>query len=171
MRRWKLGSRYRLRSKNWNKALTGLLLAPIPFVARAETYLTENQVAALLFPDIGMGTHWMTAGPHLRVLWGPRKEALFIDQVLGKHDFITYAVGIDAGGKVKGVEIMDYRETYGGQIRDKAWRQTFVGKTSKDPLKLDKDIPSISGATLSSKHVTDGVRRILQTYETLKAKA
>jgi len=107
----------------------------------------------------------------VRVFWGPNKEALFIDTVLGKHEFITYAVAIDAPGQVKGIEILDYRETYGYQIRDKAWRQKFVGKTARDPLTLDKDIPNISGATLSSKHVTDGVRRVLQTYDILKAKA
>jgi len=167
----------------------GLLLAPIPLVARAETYLTETQAAAVLFPDIKMEPRWMDLSPDeikqikkaknddqglkpkVRVFWGPNKEALFIDTVLGKHEFITYAVAIDAPGQVKGIEILDYRETYGYQIRDKAWRQKFVGKTARDPLTLDKDIPNISGATLSSKHVTDGVRRVLQTYDILKAKA
>ncbi len=159
------------RNRLLNHVLTGLLLTPIPWVARAETYLTEAQAAVVLFPGVPMETPWKDAGPHTRVRWGPHKEALFIDSVLGKHDFITYAVAIDPSGQVKGIEILDYRETYGSQIRDKVWRQKFIGKTSKDPLTLDRDIPNISGATLSSKHVTEGVRRILQTYETLKAKA
>ena len=106
----------------------------------------------------------------VRVFWGPNKEALFVVTVLGKHDFITYAVAIESSGLVKGIEIMDYRETYGYQIRNKEWRNKFAGKSSKDSLQLDKDIPNISGATLSSKHVTDGVRRVLQTYEILKSK-
>jgi len=33
-------------------------------------------------------------------------------------------------------------------------------------LKLNGDIKNISGATLSSKHVTDGVKRVLRLYET-----
>ena len=159
-----------MRAKDWNTLLAGLLIAPIPLVARAEVYLTEAQAAAILFPGIDMGTRWTNIGPRTRVLWGPDKEALFIDRVLGKHDFITYAVAIGPSGKVKGVEIMDYRETYGGQIRDKDWRQKFVGKSSHDPITLDQDIPNISGATLSSKHVTDGIHRILKTYETIKPK-
>jgi Na+-translocating ferredoxin:NAD+ oxidoreductase RnfG subunit len=138
-------------------------------VARAETYLTQNQVAGILFPNTPMGTHWTDVGQNTRVLWGPHREALFIDKVFGKHQLITYAVGINADGVIQGVEIMDYQETYGYEIRDKTWRQHFVGKTVQDPLRLDKDIPNISGATLSSKHVTDGVRRLLQLYETLKA--
>ncbi len=38
------------------------------------------------------------------------------------------------------------------------------------PLKLTEDIQNISGATLSSKHITDGVRRLLATYELVLAK-
>ena len=160
-----------MRSREWNRILTGLLLAPIPLVARAETYMTEAQAAAVLFPGVDMGTRWSDAGPRTRILWGPNKEALIVDRVLGKHELITYAVAVESNGKVKGIEILDYRETYGAQIRGKEWRQNFTGKSSRDPLELDQDIPSISGATLSSKHVTEGVRRVLQTYETLKAKS
>src|SRR5258708_2824679 len=159
------------RDKFLNSILAGILLAPVSFVVRAEIYLTDKQAADVLFPGIDLGTQWINTGPRTRVLWGPNKEALFIDRVLGKHEFITYAVGINADGKIKGVEIMDYRETYGNQIRKKDWRQNFTGKSAKDPVTLDKDIPNISGATISSKHVTEGVRRVLQTYESLKSKA
>ncbi len=37
-------------------------------------------------------------------------------------------------------------------------------------LKLTEDIQNISGATLSSKHITDGVRRLLATYDLVLAK-
>jgi len=177
-----------MRPKDWNIVLAGLLIAPVPYVARAENYLTEEQAAAVLFPGLHMEARWIdltpeqiktidkvsgekVLDPRVRIFWGPNKEALMIDKVLGKHQFITYAVAITPDSKVKGIEILDYRETYGYQIRDKSWRQNFFGKSAQDSLKLDKDIPNISGATLSSKHVTDGVRRVLQTYEILKAKA
>ena len=88
-----------------------------------------------------------------------------VDEVVGKHEFITYALGLNADGSVKQIEVMDYRETYGGQIRQPAWRAQFVGKTTRDNVQIDKDIQNISGATLSSVHLTDGVRRILATYE------
>lgn len=177
-----------MRSKDWNNILAGLLLAPIPLVAHAETYLTESQAAAVLFPGIALEPHWVdltpvevksiqklsearVPTPHVRVWRGANREALIIDRVLAKHESITYAVAIDSQGRVKGIEIMDYRETYGYQIRGQDWRRNFVGKSSRDPVRLDKDIPNISGATLSSKHVTDGVRRVLQTYEILKSKS
>jgi hypothetical protein len=88
-----------------------------------------------------------------------------VDEVVGKHEYITYAAGINADGSVKQIEIMDYRETYGGQIRDQKWRAQFVGKTNKSALKLDSDIKNISGATLSCRHITDGVKRLLAFYE------
>ena len=88
-----------------------------------------------------------------------------VDEVVGKHEFITYAVGLTSSGSVKQIEIMDYRETYGGQIRDQKWRAQFAGKTSKSQLKLDADIKNVSGATLSCRHVTDGVKRLLALYE------
>ena len=68
---------------------------------------------------------------------------------------------------VRGLEVLDYRETYGGEIRNPRWRQQFVGKRPGAALKLDGDIKNISGATLSSRHVTDGVRRLLATYDLL----
>lgn len=88
-----------------------------------------------------------------------------IDEVVGKHEMIAYAVGIDRDGSVKQIEILAYRETYGYEIRDIAWRRQFVGKTANSPVKLNKDIANIAGATLSARHVTDGVRRVLILYD------
>jgi Na+-translocating ferredoxin:NAD+ oxidoreductase RnfG subunit len=58
-------------------------------------------------------------------------------------------------------EIMDYRETYGGEIRNAAWRQQFVGKHHGDALELGRTIQNISGATLSCRNVMNGVKRLL----------
>ncbi len=88
-----------------------------------------------------------------------------VDEVIGKHEFITYAVGINSDGSVRQVEIMNYREAYGDEVRQKKWRRQFIGKTSAAPLSLNKDIKNISGATLSCRHITEGVKRILSLYE------
>ena len=89
---------------------------------------------------------------------------MFIDQVYGKHEFITYAVALGPDGDVRQIEIMDYRETYGDQIRIPKWRAQFTGKRHGQPLKINAEIKNISGATLSCVHITDGVRRLLATY-------
>ena len=85
--------------------------------------------------------------------------------MVGKHEFITYAIGLDAGGGVTQIEVMDYRESYGYEIRNAEWRRQFVGKHAGDKLKLDGDIKNVSGATLSCRHITDGVKRVLALYD------
>ena len=83
------------------------------------------------------------------------------DDVVGKVELISYAVGIGLDGNVKQVEILAYRESHGFEIRLPSWRRQFVGKGAGAPLRVGDDIANISGATLSATHVTDGVRRIV----------
>jgi len=89
-----------------------------------------------------------------------------VDYVIGKHLVIDYSVAFEPDGRVKAVEILEYRESYGSEITSHSWLQQFVGKTGRDAVTIDKDIRNISGATLSSQHVTEGVKRILAFYET-----
>jgi len=165
----------------------------IPLVAHAEIYLNEDQAVKAIFPQAqatGAGSftrkkitltdsekkkiedlsHEAVRNAELIVWENHDHDLVFIDQVLGKHEFITYACGISHDGKVKAIEIMEYRETYGQGVRDEKWRNQFVGKDSKSELKLKKDIVNLSGATLSSSHITAGVRRLLRTYETIRAR-
>lgn len=92
---------------------------------------------------------------------------VFVDEVVGREDFITYAVGIGVDGKLKPVEILEYRESHGGEIRNKRWLAQFAGRGAQGELRFRTDIKNIAGATLSSEHVTAGVRRILALWETV----
>jgi Na+-translocating ferredoxin:NAD+ oxidoreductase RnfG subunit len=89
----------------------------------------------------------------------------FVDQVVGRQDFITYGVGIDAAGKLRPVQILEYRESHGGEIRNPRWLAQFEGRNTTDALRFGTDIKNIAGATLSSEHVTAGVRRILAIWQ------
>jgi Na+-translocating ferredoxin:NAD+ oxidoreductase RnfG subunit len=99
------------------------------------------------------------------VVEGALAGYFFLHEVIGKQEYITYAVALDADGKVTGVEILAYRESHGYEIRNPRWRAQFAGKSARDTVRLDADIANISGATLSCRHVTDGVRRILAIYD------
>jgi len=150
--------------------------------AFATVYLTIEQAQSVLFPNATFQPRTITlteeqvksieraSGVHvlnkqIRV-WRVSTGGWFIaDEVVGKHEFIPFAVGLDDQGAVKGVGILEYREAYGDQIRNPNWRQQFVGRQPGARLRLEKDIRNISGATLSCKHVTDGVTRLLATYE------
>lgn len=91
----------------------------------------------------------------------------FVDEVIGKHEFITFASAISPEGKVLGIEIMSYRETHGGDVRKPEWREQFKGKKLDNPFRLDVDVSNISGATLSCRNLLDGVKRLLVLHKVL----
>jgi len=154
----------------------------------ATTYLSVAQAQAAIFPQAKLTPAPVTLTPAQREAiekasgvhagsaevraWRVEGGGWFIvDEVIGKHEFITYAAGIGADGAVRGLEILDYRETYGGDVRNAKWRIQFTGKTAAAPLKLDQDIKNISGATLSSRHITEGVKRLLAIHELVLRKS
>jgi Na+-translocating ferredoxin:NAD+ oxidoreductase RnfG subunit len=91
----------------------------------------------------------------------------FVDQVIGKHELITYALGVNTDGSIRQIQIIEYLENYGSQVRYPNWRDQFAGKTVKSPLRIDTDIENITGATLSSRHLTDGIRRLLFLHQSV----
>ena len=84
-----------------------------------------------------------------------------IDQVIGKHELITYAVGLNLDGTLKQMQVIDYKEAWGYQVRELKWRDQFVGKSTTDALKIGTDIGNISGGTLSANSMTNGMKRLL----------
>ncbi len=84
-----------------------------------------------------------------------------IDDQIGQHEPITFAVLIGPDGKLKRLEVVAYREAHGGEIRGLRFRKQFAGKGPADKLRLGYDIAAISGATISSKAMVVGARRSL----------
>jgi len=149
--------------------------------AQAAVYLTVAQAQQLMFGDAPLTALSITltpaqiaaieqrsgvrvATPVLQV-WKAPTGYFLVDAVIGKHDLITYALALTSAGAVREIEVLEYREAYGSEIRLPRWRAQFTGKHAGDPLRVGQDIQGISGATLSCEHVTDGIRRLLATYE------
>ena len=161
------------------------LMAPVP--ALAVQYMTTEAAQKLMFPEANLfiphfvrlddaqkeavesatGVKMRHAEqPVWQVMVGGKPTGWFVrDEVYGKHEFITYAVALDASGAVRGVEILDYRETHGREIINPKWRAQFTGKRHGATLKLGDDVQNISGATLSCKHISEGVRRVLAIHQ------
>jgi hypothetical protein len=167
-----------MRNEQW----IWLPVAAVSTSVYATTYLTEEQARDAIFPGGSFTQAFVTlsdgqvseierrTGVNVRQrevrAWKVAGGGhLIVDEVLGKHDFITYAIGLNTDGSVKQIEIMIYRESYGYQIRDEEWRRQFTGKTAAAPLKLERDIRNISGATLSCRHMADGIKRVLATHD------
>ena len=148
----------------------------------AETYLTVPQAQHALWQEqllrkvpvtlskkqmksISKASNTRVREKTLHAWKTPENGWFIVDQVVGKHEMIDIAVALEADGSVKGVEILQYRETYGDQVRHPKWLAQFVGKNHSQHLTLDHQIKNISGATLSCRHVTDGVNRLTHTWQ------
>ena len=136
--------------------------------AHAVQYLSLAQAQRAAFPS---ATSFAVVQPDRiwRAEAGGRVLGFFIfDRVIGKHLYIDYSVALDPSGRIRQVDILQYRESYGGEIRSPSWLAQFAGKTNASPLQVGNDIRNISGATLSSHHVTEGVKRIMAIANRLK---
>ncbi len=84
---------------------------------------------------------------------------------IGKSEPITFMVGVDKDGKVADVALMVFRESRGGEVREPRFTRQFKGKKLKDPIRVNQDIMSYTGATLSSEAVARGVKKALALVE------
>ncbi len=168
-------------------------LAPAAIIAVAATpgfaaqYMSVEQARALIFPQaqefiaapVGLTAEQVqrleqrsgvkSRSPNQQV-WkvnaaGKLLGWFILDQVIGKHELITYAVGINADGSLRQFQIIEYKEAWGSQVRELKWRDQFVGKTIADPLEVGADIGNLSGGTMSANHVTDGIKRLLFLHD------
>jgi hypothetical protein len=174
---------------NSQSLIPGLIfgsLAPVSVVVAAD-YLDVGQAQKAVFPEADafqevllrqnpdqLQAILQAAGPQpphgtLRIWTATRNGAplgyFFVDEVIGRQSLITYALGIDSGGSIRDLEIMAYRESHGGEVRNPAWRSQFVHRSSLNQLQFRSDIKNISGATLSSEHVTQGVRWLVALWQ------
>jgi len=148
----------------------------------AKTYLSKTQAKQLIFGNVKAVKQTITlTKDQMKAIKKESKvrvrnevvnayktsagDWLIFDQIIGKHENIDMAFGLTKSGKVKGLEVLVYRETYGHEIRGDKWRAQFHGKDHTEHLKLDEQIQNISGATLSCRHVADGVNRWTKTWE------
>jgi electron transport complex protein RnfG len=85
--------------------------------------------------------------------------------VSGSQGNIDMVVGVDTDGAVTGVSIVDMSETsgLGSKASGEEWRAQFIGVT--EPQSVSKDggeIDALTGATITSRAVTNGVNIALE---------
>ncbi len=84
-----------------------------------------------------------------------------VRNAMGKDQPITYLVAVDTALALLDVDVLVYREPYGGEVAYEPWRRQFRGKGPGDHLEVGREIRGISGATISVNAVTAGIRRAL----------
>src|SRR5580698_3528129 len=130
-------------------------LAPAAIVAAAD-YLSLDAAQKAVYPDADafqevvvkqtpqqIEALMAAAGPQpphgtIRIFKATRGGSVlghvFVDEVIGRENLITYAIGIDADGALRNLEIMSYRESHGGEVRNPGWRAQFDHRDSLDQL-------------------------------------
>jgi Na+-translocating ferredoxin:NAD+ oxidoreductase RnfG subunit len=148
-----------------------------------DVFLTEEEAAHLMFPksdriesetlklapeqkqtiEERIGWHF----PEMEFTVYVGKTGAHIDgyalvqNTIGKHKPITYMVGVDQNGEVLNIEVLVYREARGSEVRTKRFNAQYEGKTLFDPIRINKDIINITGATMSVRSISAGVKRSL----------
>ena len=84
-----------------------------------------------------------------------------VQNTIGKHKPMTYMVGVDNEGAVSDVELLVFRESRGSEVRKKRFNAQYEGKTVLDPVRINKDITNITGATMSVRSMSAGIKRAL----------
>ncbi len=85
-------------------------------------------------------------------------------KVRTKKETVLFILSPDC--KIQDIEIIAFYEPP-EYMPDKRWLKVFKGKDSSNQLRLKRDIPNITGATLSSKAITTATRQTVYICETV----
>ena len=169
----------------WDKDLNRFLTPQE--MGQEDVYLTPEDAAKLMFPEsdhirseviiitenqkqlIEERIGWHFPETTFDCFIGEKKGKVdgwaFIQHTIGKHKPMTYMVGVDDQGEVFGIEVLVYRESRGSEVRKKRFNYQYEGKTAYDPIRINRDIINISGATMSVRSMSAGVKRVLVLAE------
>ena len=141
-----------------------------------EIYFSEDEAAKVMFPDsekirretltfvedvIGWEFPEYTFDVFIGETQGNIDGYAVIQNTIGKHRPITYMVGVTSTGECMNFEVMVYREARGNEIATKRFNYQYQGKTIGDPIRINRDIINITGATMSVRSASAGVKRVL----------
>ncbi|MBW7990346.1 MAG: FMN-binding protein [Planctomycetes bacterium] len=77
---------------------------------------------------------------------------------------------VDPQVYVKQASVISYPWDRGRDVRKRAFTSQFEGKGPNDPIQVGKDIDSMTGATISSRVMAEGVRDTIKLIELVKEK-
>ncbi len=161
-------------------------------MTHAEVFLTEEEAVKIMFPKserirkevlqlspdqkslVESRIGWKFPEESFEVYLGETGATVdgyaMVQNTIGKHKHMTYMVGVDHSGHVTDVELLVFREARGSEVRTKRFNYQYEGKTLLDPVRINKDIINISGATMSVRSMTAGVKRVLVLVDELYLK-
>lgn len=88
-------------------------------------------------------------------------------QVVSRSGPFQIRIVVDREFRVVSVGVLEYPGRRGGQVSQPGFTRQFKGKGLTDPIRLGDDIDAVTGATISSRVMTNGVRRTLRRLRRL----
>jgi hypothetical protein len=85
----------------------------------------------------------------------------FLGTAPSKTDTFEYLVLFDPDLIIKKVNVLVYREDYGGEIGSNRWLKQFIGIPKNTNLIVGKNVAAISGATISVYSMTNAINQLL----------
>ena len=89
---------------------------------------------------------------------------LITDKVRTKDAAVLYLISPER--KIISIEVVAFNEPP-EYIPSETWLSQFEAKSAEDALRVGKDIPAISGATMSARTVTDSARLALAIHRVI----
>lgn len=145
----------------------GAVAAAFPQAVRAYEWrrlLTADEIASLekaLRRRIAEGGYYVYLVEDAQ---GPCGLAVVTAEI-GKTEYFSFLVATGMDRKVCGMEVLNYKEPRGGEVRRRSFLSQFLGKHHGQRLRVSREIENIPGATLSALAVTRGVRKVLAILE------
>jgi Na+-translocating ferredoxin:NAD+ oxidoreductase RnfG subunit len=164
------------------------LLAAAGGAAQAKVFMTKAEALAWAFPDADhvedlrfVLTDEQRAAIEQRaqskldsrivtIYEARRQDAVLGYAVIDLHNVRTlpeaFVVALSPEGRVSRLRVIAFHEPLEYKPSDRFLAQ-FEGRDGQQPLRLQREVHGIAGATLSSQAVTGGVRRVLAMHEVL----
>jgi hypothetical protein len=169
-----------------------LILAGSPSLANAQDatrqLMSVDEARALAFPSASrFVTDTLRVDAALRTqLEETLGRSIFdmqflVDRVFdGQNEFLGYSMVTDEHGKyrpitmmvsaspdqqVARVSILIYRESRGGEVARERFLRQYRGRGHDDPIRINRDVVNVSGATISVISVNHGVKKTLALIE------
>jgi Na+-translocating ferredoxin:NAD+ oxidoreductase RnfG subunit len=94
--------------------------------------------------------------------FGKEMGLLVLSSAKGRFDRFDLMVLIIPNGKIGLIRVLKYRSEYGSEITNKKWLAQFYTPPESEFI-FRKNIDAISGATYSSRGITDEINQILKS--------
>jgi electron transport complex protein RnfG len=163
--------------------------AMLPMAAPAEELSSLKDALARAFPlPVKMMSEWVALAPdqvsrikvgrerahvpnvaeyHIAENDGRVAGFAIVRTVLGKHGPIQLLVATSPGLKVIRTEILSFNERRGRAVRKQSFLSQFEGKGPADAPARRKEVDGVTGATVSSRAVAQGVRDALDVLSVI----